>query len=291
MHGRYRSPAARPFVFLLAAALGCADAGPQPADEVPPAPTAGPLFDAAATGTVRGRVTWAGDVPTVPPLVQRPGALAPGSRPAAVWPNPYAPTVDPRGRGVGDVVVFLRGVDPKRARAWNHPPVEVVMDGQQFHVRQGDADGLIGFVRRGDVVTMVSRDSVFHALHAGGAAFFSLPFPDPGMYAARRLNDAGEVELTSAAGYFWMRARLFVDDQPYYARTDAEGHFTLTDVPPGTYEAVCRLPDWRERSHERDPESSAVVRLFFLPAREEARPVEVKAKETAEVVFALRTPR
>jgi len=91
------------------------------------------------------------------------------------------------------------------------------------------------------------------------------------------------VELTSAAGHFWMRGYLFVDDHPYYVRSDAEGRFRLTNVPPGHYEVVCWRPDWREERHERDPESSLVTRLFFRPPLESARPIQVLPKGTAAV--------
>src|SRR5262249_40869073 len=140
---------------------------------------------------------------------------------------------------------------------------------QRFLVRQGQIDGHIGFVRRGDAVAMVSRDTFFYSLHADGAAFFTLAFPDPEKPLTRRLTEKGLVELTSGAGSFWMRAYLFVDDHPYYARTDGQGRFTLEQVPPGNYELVCWLPSWRVERQERDPETGQVSRVFFR------RPVEI----------------
>lgn len=37
------------------------------------------------------------------------------------------------------------------------------------------------------------------------------------------------------AGHIWMAAYIWVVEHPYYAKTDANGQFELTDVPPGTY--------------------------------------------------------
>src|SRR5208282_2597082 len=71
--------------------------------------------------------------------------------------------------------------------------------------------------------------------------------------------------MTSGLDYFWMRAYLFVDNHPYYVRTDAEGRFTLRQVPPGHYQVVCWMPNWLEDHHERDPESALVARLVFRP--------------------------
>ena len=79
------------------------------------------------------------------------------------------------------------------------------------------------------------------------------------------MDRKGVVELSSGAGQFWMRAYLFVDDHPYYARTDAAGGFGLAQVPPGDYDLVCWLPDWREASHELDADTCLVSRLTFRP--------------------------
>jgi hypothetical protein len=287
MHGRIipQTPSLAGLL-LAAAALGCREPAPPP--QTPAPSEAGSLFDPSTAGTVRGRVAWAGEVPRVPrlqvptdPMVPHPG-LRKGD-----WPNPHAPAIDPATRAVKGAVVWLRGIDPRRGRPWDHAPVRVVLRGQQLHVCRGDEEGGVGFVRRGDEVEVVSQDEVFHSLHAGGAEFFTLPFPDRDRPRSRRLSHAGAVELSSASGYFWMRGHLFVDDHPYYALTDAEGRFALRDVPPGEYEAVCWLPDWRERSHERDPENSLVTRLFFRPPLQGVRPTVLAPGGDCEVAFEL----
>ena len=284
MYGRTRRLSFLPFVVVL----GCGHAQSHPGENEAVPPVAGSLFDAATAGAVRGRVVWEGDLPEVPPLLERPSVLSalPG-KPVTVWPNPNAPLIDPTTRAVRGAVVSLRGVDPARGRPWDHLPARVELRGRQIRVVQGDEDGAVGFVRRGDLVAMTSRDDVFHALRAGGAAFFSLTLPDPGRPRVRRMNDPGLVELSSAAGLFWMRAYLFVDDHPYYTRTDAEGRFELRGVPPGRYEAVCWLPDWRPERHDRDPESSSVTRLFFRPPRETRRAFVLREDQTLDLGFTI----
>jgi hypothetical protein len=39
-----------------------------------------------------------------------------------------------------------------------------------------------------------------------------------------------------------MEGWIYVVDNPYYATTDADGKFSITDVPPGTYKLVAVQP-------------------------------------------------
>jgi hypothetical protein len=278
-------------LLFLAAALGCGDPPAPPAPQPAPLAETGTLFDTASAGTVTGRVVWKGDLPSVQPLSSRPGLIATGSDDeAARIPNPNAPDIDRDTHVVRGAVVFLRGIDPRRGRPWDLPPVRVVQKGQRFHVRQGNDDSSVGFVRRGEAIEMVAADKTFYSLHAGGAAFFTLAFPDPDRPRTRRLPECGVVELTSGAGAFWMRGHLFVDDHPYYTRTDAEGRFRLPQVPPGRYEVVCWLPDWHEERHERDPETSLVIRVIFFPPLEWVHPVDVAPQGEAKVDFEAAIP-
>jgi hypothetical protein len=243
-------------------------------------------FDPGTAGTIQGQVIWQGDAPVIPPLLIRANPIG-GDALAKrqVQPNPNAPVIYSTGRGVGNAVIFLRCVDAASEKPWNLPLVRVEQRSLQFHVLQGDVDSPFGFVRRGDAIEMVSRDPYFHALHLGGASFLTLMFPDPDRPLARSLNEKGVVELTSAAGYYWMRAYLFVDDHPYYTRTDRKGRFSLEQVPPGKYEVVCWMPNWQEARHERDPESGVITRLFFRPTVTLVQKVELGEQESKEIRF------
>lgn len=265
---------------LILALSGCTDRGQEaPALAPTPAPALASHFDPATACTLRGQVTWDGEILVVPPFEVWSIPLAEdGSREKHTAPNPNAPAVDPHTRGVANAVVFLRGVDSGHARPWDHPPVRVEMRDRQFHVLQGDRDTRVGFVRRGDRVEMVSRDPVFHAVHADGAAYFTLAFPDPDSPCGRQLNERDVVELSSAAGRYAMRAYLFVDDQPYYTRTDAAGRFVLENVPPGRYEVVCWLPNWVMERYEHDPETAVISRLYFRPPIVLTQPVAVTGR-------------
>jgi hypothetical protein len=266
-------------------------ARPEAADSPDPSGTeAASRFNPATAGTIRGRVSWQGDVPQVPRFEERLNLLPDTPpQPRVVRENPNAPVVDPKTGGVAHAVVFLRGVDPRQARPWDHPPVCVEQRDKRLHIVQGKTIDRVGFVRPGDAVEMVSREAVFHALHASGAAYFTLTFPDSEQPLRRSLKKKGLVELSSAAGYYWMRAYLFVDDHPYFTRTDEQGRFILQGVPPGKYEVVCWLPNWKKERHERDPESGLITRLYFDPPAKQARQVNLGSGESSAIDFVFST--
>ena len=282
MNGRTRL-----IIGCLLAALtgGCDDAAPP----APPNPT--PLaesFDSDSAGTVSGRVVWEGDLPRVPRFrapINPCGDAGMGQK--FERSNPFAPVIAAGNRGVVGAVVFLRGVDPRQSRPWDLPPVVVEMCDFNYRVRQGTAVTRAGFVRRGAAVEFVSRQAVFHSLRARGDAFFTLAFLDPGQTQQRVFDRDGVVELSSAAGYFWARAHLFVTEHPYFALTDATGRFTLPRVPPGEYELVCWLPDWHEKERELDADSWQISRLTFRDPVEVTRRVRVLPCQSTEADFTL----
>ena len=265
MQGRQRrAPRVGWLGLLLATALGCEKAVPSPPETALPLPLATD-YEAAATGTLSGRVTWEGPAPAVPLFLSAARPLAePPRGPRRPWQNPNAPILSPQG-GLGDTVVFLRRVDPARSRPWHHAPPRVELNGYRIRIRQGEQTSRFGFVPQGGPVEMVSTDEATYSLHVRGAAFFTLAFPDSFRPCVRLLRERGVVELSSGGGQFWMRAYLFVADHPYYAHTDSDGRFTLPLVPEGAYELVCWVPNWqaeRRRARRGFGDDDAA----FLPA-------------------------
>jgi hypothetical protein len=268
---------------------GCGETHREAEREQQPTVSLASHFDSTMSGTIHGKVCWDGPLPEVPPFEIR--SLVTAANPPQPRPlrdNPNAPKVDATTKAVAGAVVFLRKVEPASARPWDHPPVTIDHHERQLQIDQGDARAAVGFVRRGDAVAMVSHEKKFlNALHGDGAAYFTLMFPESEKPLSRVLKDKGIVELTSAAGYYWMRAYLFVDDHPYYTATDRKGLFELRQVPPGRYQLVCWMPNWHKKSEDRDPESGLVTRVHFGPAFELEREIEIERAGELHAEFAI----
>ena len=299
MHGRITIMAIAWLTFLG----GCSEL-PAPTSHEQDAPVTllAQSFDPSATGTIQGRVVWDGAVPVAEETLVRVLAFNP-----KLWQNParfrtpHIPKVDPRNQGVENAVVFLRNVDPRRSKPWDHAKVRVEFQNRQLRIQQDDsvcqfnprylsiqkADCVsqLGFVRRGSAIEIVNRDSEYHNLRVRGAAFFGMPLVEANQVHERVLGQTGVVDLTCQAGYYWLHAHLFVTEHPYYIRTDADGRFVLDHVPAGEYEVVCWLPSWKILRQERDPETAVIARFIWETPKEQVRTVQVQAGRAEEITY------
>ncbi len=260
-------------------------AGCTPARVDPPAPprvVLGVAFDPATTGTIRGQVTWRGNVP----VLDRASGVVPDGDDYRLRgvANPFAPAVDAATHGLAGVLVTLADIDPARSRPWDHPPVSLTM--ADFHYRLTPASGV---VRVGDSVTFVSSDPELHVVRARGAAFFSLTFPSPHQPRSHRFDTAGIVELTSGSGYFWNAVDLCVRVDPYATLTDAQGNYELPQVPAGNYALTFRVRNPEVMRVERDPETGLPFRHFHAAAGSRTITVGVAAGRTLTLNFATDT--
>ena len=159
-----------PYGALLFAILAAGCDAPSSSPPNPPPPAPSPQQNTPHSASISGRITWSGPIPHADPVttlrVQPNGTIGHVVRPA-----PNLPAIDAAG-GVGGAVVYVRGIDPATARVWDRPPVIVEMHDERPMIRQGDdAPGSVGFVRQGDEVTFVSRQSLFHSLRVRARHF------------------------------------------------------------------------------------------------------------------------
>jgi hypothetical protein len=236
------------------------------------------------TGTLTGQVTWVGEKPR-PLTIETFRPVASGRAERVSRSAPNVPAVDIQTGAVEGVLVYLQTVSGT-SRAWDHPPVTLELHDERPMIRQGNGPlRNTGIVRRGDAITIVSKQDRFQSVRARGAAFWTMTLPDADRPITRRLDKPGIVELSSAGGYYWMHGYLFVSEHPYCAVTDSAGQFAISGLPPGDYNVTAWLPSWEVSRRERDPESTAVTRIFFGPHHEWRKNVSVRADEKAEVKF------
>ncbi len=134
-------------------------------------------------------------------------------------------------KGVQDAVVYLKEV-PK-GKAWGAVPKTPVLDQEKCLFMPA-----VQVVRAGKI-DILNSDPVLHNTHGfyGKRTAFNLALPDKGQKITTDLPRPGLVRVECDA-HGWMLAHVYVADSPYYALTGADGGFSITDIPPGTYTLV-----------------------------------------------------
>lgn len=142
--------------------------------------------------------------------------------------------VSPETKGLKNVVVSLVGMS--RGKEFPRTTPTLTQKGCQYvpHVL---------VVPPGGSVKVLNEDGILHNIHTYSQANTPINMAQPAF--KRELNVSfGKSETVKVACdvHDWMTARIVVQEHPYYALTDDNGHFELTDVPPGTYS----LHAWHE---------------------------------------------
>jgi len=218
-------------IFWVLAISGCSKkAAEQPPQ--PPPPTA--VVDAATAGTITGTVRLDGQPPKFHPIDM-------SAEPSCVKENPKGviPPIVVTGEhgALANVAVYVKsGLGRYK---YDVPQAPVVLDqkgcmyaprvlalrvGQPLEVRNEDPT-----VHNIHVMARVNRS--WNRSEEPGDPPFTVKFDHPELLIPITCNV-----------HPWMRAFLFVLDNPYYAVTTKTGDFTLKGLPPGTY----TIEAWQE---------------------------------------------
>lgn len=198
--------------------------------------------------TVTGQVVLPANVP-VP--VRKALAVAAGNGcPAGLLDESVI--VNPKNRGVKNVVVWLRPDDVNDAKAALtakeiHPAdakrkrADVVID-----QRACAFDPHVAVGRVGDTVVVKNSGAGLHNFFwssANNGEFGIITMPGQQQRFAQPLERERSPIQFKCTIHPWMVGYMRVFDHPYYAVTDDDGKFTIKDAPAGNY----RLVYWHEQ--------------------------------------------
>jgi len=238
----------------LATLLACSGEKPQPAPEYFQA-------DPKATARISGRATFEGKVPPPKPVSMNADPDCEKLNPAPVREQHIQTSKD---NGLANVFIYLKtGLEGKRfAPALN----AVTLDQRGCHF----VPRVIA-LRAGQTLTVSNSDPVSHNIH---------PMPTQNRdWNQHQAPDSPNLERRFAHPevmipvkcniHGWMKSYIGVLDHPYAAVTGPDGSFTLSQVPPGTY----NIAAWHEAFGEiaqrvaiKGSEEISVVFPFSPPA-------------------------
>ena len=162
-----------------------------------------------------------------------------------------------------EVVVYLEGIDKGKSFDEGGLP--------QIEAKDCLFVPFTTVVRDDQTVTVVNMDPVMHDIQAyetsqlGPRVLFNVPLPmnpqhprnlkdrsDAGMYHKHmagppmkqlvNLNKGRRVFVMQCGFHAYMESWGLAVTNPYFAKTDEEGRFVMTNVPPGTYKLVVWHP-------------------------------------------------
>jgi hypothetical protein len=89
----------------------------------------------------------------------------------------------------------------------------------------------------GQPIEIVSSDPTLHNVHAQARANqeFNRGFPQQGMKMTHTFTAKEVLVPIKCDVHGWMRSYAGIVDHPFFAVSAADGSFTLSGVPPGTY--------------------------------------------------------
>jgi plastocyanin len=199
------------------------------ASEMSPAYTA---FTVVAGGTVSGAVTYAGTAPA-PAKLQVTKDVAVCGKEGHVDES----LVVGANKGIKDVVVSIKGV--KQGKSMDALGASFVLDQKVCVYRPH-----VVLVPVNKPLKILNSDGILHNIHTYGKKNPAKNIAQPKFKKEITETFAQpEVIPVKCDVHGWMSAWIVVVDHPYYAVTDADGKFTIADVPAGTY----TVEYWQEK--------------------------------------------
>jgi plastocyanin len=223
-------------------------------------PTQGLTYEAITVndgGTIVGEVKYAGAPPPPEKVEVTKDANVCGSE-AKVSP---ALVVGP-DKGIKDVVAFLPEIQKGKALGKLDKPPVLDQKNCEYHP-------YAQIFPVNTTLEITNSDDVLHNIKTKGGGKTSFNMAQP-KFKRKLTYDFKNPEIVQIECnvHGWMNAILVVEDNPYYALTDANGSFKITDVPPGKY----------------------TIKVWHAKLGEQTKEVTVAAKQEADVTFELKMP-
>lgn len=191
--------------------------------------------DVSNGGTIAGKITLKGSAPANPELKITKDEDFCGN---SITADYYVVAAD---GGLKNAVVAIEEID--KGKAYDKKGV-VEFENKKCmfspHVSVGVAGQKLG---------IVSRDPILHNTHLYHGpkekTLYNVAIPLQDRVIKKPLRKPGKVTVKCDA-HEWMLGYVYVTEHPYATVTAADGSFSLTDVPPGTY----KVKIWHEKLGE-----------------------------------------
>jgi plastocyanin len=223
-------------------------------------PLSGMAYEAMTVsdgGTIVGEVKYAGDPPAVEKL-----PVTKDMNVCGADPKPSPVLVIGANKGVKDTVVSIQ--DIAKGKALEKPAQSPVLDQKacEYHP-------YAQIIPVNTTMKILNSDDVLHNVKTKGGTKTTFNIAQPKFKRELTMEFKNpEIVQVECNVHGWMNALVVVAEHPYYALTDANGSFKITDVPPGKY----------------------TLKVWHSKLGEQSKEVTVGAKEEVKVAFDMKAP-
>jgi hypothetical protein len=221
------------------------------------------------SGTITGRVSFAGPIPRLPSLV-----ISKDQEVCGETAPPQMLVVAPQDRGVKDTVIALQGIAQGKAPPTHKPTLDN---------RGCTMIPRVQAVMVGTELVIQNSDPFLHTTRGRLPDFkqaFNLVFPKGTPAKEQKIRVPGVIAVTCDT-HAHMRAFVLSFEHPYFAVTDADGRFAINQVPPGSYTLTAWHEGWRILEYDQDG------RPKYEEPHVMAAEVTVMAGKTSDIEFQL----
>jgi len=190
----------------------------------------------ALAATISGTVTYEGKVPNLKPLAMEADPVCASKHKEAV-PNQMLELGS--GNTMGNILVSVSSGLPA-GKTYPAPKDPVVMD-QVGCVYKPHVFAL----QQGQTLKVLNSDGILHNVHALPTvnAQFNMAMPAARKEAEHVFEKSEDPFRIKCDVHPWMTAWATVLDNPFFSVTGADGKYTISNLPAGTYEITA----WHER--------------------------------------------
>ncbi len=189
-------------------------------------------------GTLKGRFVYDGEAPQAKPLIVDKDPIFCGKQ--KLFDETLI--VDPKTRGIANIVIELLAEKPPKHANWDKliaQPLELKQENCRYEPH-------ICLVLTQQELNIVNRDDIGHnpKIDVLGNRPNSDLIP-AGRNIQKRFQLPERLPVSiSCSIHPWMKGYIVVHDHPYVAITNAQGEFSIKDLPPGEW--TFRV--WQERA-------------------------------------------
>ena len=197
-------------------------------------------------GTLKGHVKYDGKPPKKKRLRMDADPVCGSAHSGPVYNENFKMAED---GSMEEALIYLKGVSYSKGA----PSESAILD-QKGCVYEPHVFGMIA----GQQLLIKNSDATLHNIHSMPKKNKEFNFAMPKVVKEKKstfTKSEPNPFYIKCDVHPWMKTWVLVSDHPYFAVTDKEGNFSISGIPPGTYEVIC----WQEKFKKKPLTASVKI--------------------------------